>query len=39
MIGEVVDIADGDLEVGMALTVGYRRVDDDLTLPVWRPAT
>jgi uncharacterized OB-fold protein len=36
MVGEVVDVADTEIEIGMPLRVDYRRVDDDLTLPVWR---
>lgn len=42
MVGEVVDVADGDdgpeIEIGMSLRVDFRRVDDELTLPVWRKA-
>jgi uncharacterized OB-fold protein len=44
MIGEVVDVADvppdaGGIAIGMPLQVEFRRIDDDLTLPVWRRAT
>lgn len=42
MVGEVVDVADGDdgpeIEIGMRLRVGFRTIDDDLTLPIWRKA-
>jgi uncharacterized protein len=38
MVGEVVDVADTEIEIGMPLRVDYRRVDDDLTLPFWRRA-
>jgi 3-oxo-4,17-pregnadiene-20-carboxyl-CoA hydratase alpha subunit len=42
MVGEVVDVPEGDdgpeIEIGMALRVGFNRIDDDLTLPVWRRA-
>ena len=40
MVGEVVDVADGDdgpeIEIGMPLRVDWNRIDDELTLPVWR---
>jgi len=36
MVGEVVDVADDEIEIGMPLRVGFNRVDDELTLPVWR---
>lgn len=42
MVGEVVDAVtgagDADIEIGMPLRVDFRKVDDDLTLPVWRTA-
>ena len=38
MVGEVVDVADDEIEIGMPLQVDFRQVDDDLTLPVWRKA-
>lgn len=36
MVGEVVDVADDEIEIGMPLRVDFRDVDDELTLPVWR---
>lgn len=40
MVGEVVDVADGedgpDIEIGMPLQVDFNRIDDELTLPIWR---
>jgi uncharacterized protein len=40
MVGEVVDAVsssgDAEIEIGMPLQVDYRRIDDELTLPVWR---
>ena len=36
MVGEVVDADDGELAIGDRLRVDYHRVDDELTLPVWR---
>jgi uncharacterized OB-fold protein len=38
MVGEVVDVADTEVRIGMRLHVDFNRVDDELTLPVWRPA-
>jgi uncharacterized OB-fold protein len=38
MVGEVVDVADDEIEIGMRLRVDWNRVDDELTLPVWRRA-
>ena len=38
MVGEVVDVADTEIQIGMRLRVDYRRVDDELTLPTWRRA-
>ncbi len=38
MVGEVVDVSDEEIEIGMALQVDFRTVDDDLTLPIWRRA-
>ena len=38
MVGEVVDVADDEIEIGMPLRVDFREIDDDLTLPVWRRA-
>ena len=36
MVGEVADV--DDLAIGDRLRVGFREVDDELTLPVWRRA-
>ncbi len=40
MVGEVVDAVtdegEADVAIGTPLRVGFRRVDDDLTLPTWR---
>jgi uncharacterized protein len=39
MLGELVDVADvADVEIGMAVQVDFNRIDDDLTLPIWRRA-
>ena len=36
MIGEVIGV--DDLEIGARLRVDFNRIDDDLTLPIWRTA-
>jgi uncharacterized protein len=43
MVGEVVDGESDDgeddaIEIGMPLRVDFNRVDDELTLPIWRRA-
>lgn len=38
MVGEVADVSDDEIEIGMALQVDFRRIDDELTLPYWRRA-
>ena len=38
MVGELVGVDAADVVIGMPVTVDYRRVDDDLTLPIWRHA-
>lgn len=35
MVGEVADVADDRIEIGMRVRVDFNRVDDDLTLPLW----
>ena len=39
MVGEVVDLPEDELAVGLRVQVDYRAVDDDLTLPIWRKAS
>ena len=36
MVGEVVDVSDEEIEIGMRLRVDFNRIDDELTLPIWR---
>ncbi|GAB2760186.1 hypothetical protein GCM10027020_10770 [Nocardioides salsibiostraticola] len=38
MVGEVVDVSDEEIEIGMPLRVDFNRVDEELTLPIWRKA-
>ena len=35
---ELVDCDPEDVEIGMPVVVDFQRIDDDLTLPVWRSA-
>jgi uncharacterized protein len=37
MLGELTDIDPTDVAIGMPVRVRFRRVDDDLVLPDWRP--
>jgi len=34
----VVGVPDDEIEIGLRLRVDFDRIDDDLTLPVWRTA-
>ena len=38
MVGELVETDAEKVEIGMPVVGDFRRIDDDLTLPVWRPA-
>lgn len=38
MVAEVVGVPDDEIEIGMRLRVDFNRIDDELTLPVWRRA-
>ncbi len=35
MVGEVTDVTDAEIEIGMPLQVAFNDVDDDLILPIW----
>lgn len=37
MVGTVEGVAEDELEIGMPVEVGFRTIDETLTLPVWRP--
>jgi uncharacterized OB-fold protein/acyl dehydratase len=37
MVGELLDAADDQVEIGLPVEVSLVRVDDELTLPAWRP--
>ncbi len=38
MVAEVVDVPPDEIAIGMRLRVDFNRIDDELTLPVWRRA-
>jgi uncharacterized protein len=38
VLAEVVGVEPGQVEIGMPVQVTFIKVDDDLTLPAWRPA-
>lgn len=38
MTGEVLGVAPEDVRIGMPVKIAWDRIDDDLTLPAWRPA-
>ena len=39
VLAEMVDVEPSRVEVGMPVEAGFIKVDDDLTLPAWRPRT
>ena len=38
MVGEVVDLPEDELAIGLRVQVGFTPVDDELSLPNWRKA-
>jgi len=38
MVGELVDVPEDELRIGLVVQVDYRRIDEELTLPIWRKA-
>jgi uncharacterized OB-fold protein len=36
MVGELTGLEADEIEIGMPVSVDFRRIDDDLTLPTWR---
>ena len=38
MVGEVPGVEPGEIAIGTRLQIDYNRVDDELTLPIWRRA-
>jgi uncharacterized OB-fold protein len=39
MVGELIEVDDDQVEIGMPVAVRLLHVDDELTLPAWRPVT
>jgi uncharacterized OB-fold protein len=39
MTGELLGVAPGQLRIGLPVRAEFVRIDDDLTLPAWRPAS
>jgi hypothetical protein len=39
MTGELLGVAPGQLRIGLPVRAAFTRIDDDLTLPAWRPAS
>jgi uncharacterized OB-fold protein len=37
MLGELFGVTPAEVEIGMPVEVALTRVDDELTLPNWRP--
>jgi uncharacterized protein len=37
MLGELLDVAPDEVQIGMPVEIALTRIDDDLTLPYWRP--
>ena len=38
MVGEIVDLPESELAIGLRVQVGFTDVDDQLSLPIWRKA-
>ena len=38
MVGNLLDVTDGEIHEGMAVEVAWEDVEDGVTLPQWRPA-
>ncbi|HEX4090335.1 MAG TPA: OB-fold domain-containing protein [Trebonia sp.] len=38
ILGELLGVQPDEVEIGMPVRVSFERVDDELTLPAWRPA-
>jgi uncharacterized OB-fold protein len=39
MLGELIDVDPAAVEIGMPVEVALTKIDDELTLPFWRPAS
>jgi uncharacterized OB-fold protein len=38
MLGELIDVDPASVSIGLPVEIALTRIDDDLTLPFWRPA-
>jgi uncharacterized OB-fold protein len=38
MIGELIDVDPASVQIGMPVELALTRIDDELTLPFWRPS-
>jgi uncharacterized OB-fold protein len=38
VLAEMIGVSPGEVSIGMPVRIDYLRIDDDLTLPAWRPA-
>jgi uncharacterized OB-fold protein len=39
MLGELVDADPASVSIGLPVEIALTKIDDDLTLPFWRPAS
>ena len=39
VLGELTGVDPGEVRIGMPVEVGFREIDEDLTLPCWKPRT
>jgi uncharacterized OB-fold protein len=37
VLAELVDVPPAEVDIGLPVRIGFTKVDDDLTMPVWRP--
>jgi hypothetical protein len=38
MLGELIDVDPGAVTIGMPVDIALTKIDDELTMPNWRPA-
>ena len=37
LLAELVDVPPEEVRVGLPVRIGFTKIDDELTMPVWRP--
>jgi hypothetical protein len=37
VLAELVDVPPDEVDIGLPVRIGFTKVDEDLTMPVWRP--